>query len=143
MRHRLLVAIGAAALAAGIADAKPGADRGKPDRGGGESSGRDGGVDIDIDVILGDEQRRIVRDYYGERCPPGLAKKNNGCLPPGIAKKRYEIGRPIPDGYDRLPDDLVLRLPRLDDGYGYLMIDGDLVVVALATMIVIDAIGLS
>ena len=22
-------------------------------------------------------------------CPPGLAKKNNGCLPPGIAKKIY------------------------------------------------------
>ena len=21
------------------------------------------------------------------RCPPGLAKKNNGCLPPGIAKR--------------------------------------------------------
>jgi hypothetical protein len=25
-------------------------------------------------------------------CPPGLAKKNNGCLPPGIAKQRFNIG---------------------------------------------------
>ncbi len=23
--------------------------------------------------------------YYGANCPPGLAKKNNGCLPPGQA----------------------------------------------------------
>jgi len=33
-------------------------------------------------------------------CPPGLAKKNNGCLPPGLAKKRYDDWR---EGYDR-PD---------------------------------------
>ncbi|HEX8413322.1 MAG TPA: hypothetical protein VF637_05480 [Sphingomicrobium sp.] len=30
------------------------------------------------------------------RCPPGLAKKNNGCMAPGQAKKRFAQG-------DRLP----------------------------------------
>lgn len=35
-----------------------------------------------------------------EGCPPGLAKKNNGCMPPGQAKKRYGDWR---EGYDR-PD---------------------------------------
>ncbi len=47
--------------------------------------GNDGrfGFDIDRDV-------RRSRDYYAVRdCPPGLAKKNNGCLPPGQAKKLY------------------------------------------------------
>ena len=34
----------------------------------------------------------IVREYYveqfrGGRCPPGLAKKRNGCMPPGQARK--------------------------------------------------------
>jgi hypothetical protein len=34
----------------------------------------------------------IVREYYVEqfrssRCPTGLAKKHNGCMPPGQAKK--------------------------------------------------------
>ena len=29
---------------------------------------------------------------WGNSCPPGLAKKNNGCLPPGIAKKRWDRG---------------------------------------------------
>lgn len=26
-------------------------------------------------------------------CPPGLAKKGNGCLPPGQAKKLYSVGQ--------------------------------------------------
>jgi len=30
-------------------------------------------------------------------CPPGLAKKQNGCLPPGQAKKLYNVGQ----RYDR------------------------------------------
>ena len=43
----------------------------------------------------------VVSDRFGRlyaldargRCPPGLAKKNNGCLPPGQAKKLYNIGQ--------------------------------------------------
>ena len=44
-------------------------------------------------------------------CPPGLAKKNNGCRPPGQAKK-YDVGQRLPHGYngytpyDRIPYDL-------------------------------------
>ncbi|TAK45758.1 MAG: hypothetical protein EPO27_09515, partial [Betaproteobacteria bacterium] len=43
-----------------------------------------------------DQHRVAVRQYFGEhygeqfrgsRCPPGLAKKHNGCMPPGQAKK--------------------------------------------------------
>ena len=32
-------------------------------------------------------------------CPPGLAKKNNGCLPPGQAKKLYNVGQRWPGTY--------------------------------------------
>ena len=32
-------------------------------------------------------------------CPPGLAKKNNGCLPPGQAKKLYNVGQRWPGNY--------------------------------------------
>lgn len=35
----------------------------------------------------------------GEFCPPGLAKKNNGCMPPGQAKKAYGIGERLPSGF--------------------------------------------
>ena len=37
-------------------------------------------------------QGRIAANAWGRSCPPGLAKKNNGCLPPGIAKQRFNIG---------------------------------------------------
>lgn len=40
------------------------------------------------------------RDYGRNGCPPGLAKKNNGCLPPGQAKK---IGDRYDDSYGRVP----------------------------------------
>ena len=36
----------------------------------------------------------------GRGCPPGLAKKNNGCLPPGQAKKRLAIGSRYMSDYD-------------------------------------------
>ena len=44
-----------------------------------------------------DDHRTVVRNYYSEqfrvgRCPPGLAKKNNGCMPPGQARK-WNIGQ--------------------------------------------------
>lgn len=48
----------------------------------------------------------------GKACPPGLAKKNNGCLPPGQAKKLYERGHRFDSrftgytAYDRIPYDL-------------------------------------
>jgi hypothetical protein len=37
---------------------------------------------------------------YAGNCPPGLAKKNNGCLPPGQAKRRYNVGQRLPYGYN-------------------------------------------
>lgn len=38
-------------------------------------------------------QGHAAANYWGNRdCPPGLAKKNNGCLPPGIAKKQFDVG---------------------------------------------------
>jgi len=30
---------------------------------------------------------------WGNSCPPGLAKKNNGCMPPGQARKHYRAGQ--------------------------------------------------
>ena len=37
-------------------------------------------------------------------CPPGLAKKRNGCLPPGQARKLYRVGQRIPTGYRHYSD---------------------------------------
>ena len=42
----------------------------------------------------------IVSNYYDEQfrvghCPPGLAKKHNGCMPPGQARK-WRVGYVLP-----------------------------------------------
>ena len=38
-------------------------------------------------------QGRTAANYWGNRsCPAGLAKKHNGCLPPGIAKRSFNVG---------------------------------------------------
>lgn len=80
--------------------------------------------------------------YEHGNCPPGLAKKHNGCMPPGQAKKRYSIGHPLPRDFVILEVPVVL-LPRLapcPPGYRYGIIDGDLVQLAVGTLLVVDAI---
>lgn len=37
--------------------------------------------------------------YGAGGCPPGLAKKHNGCMPPGQAKKLYNVGQRWPGSY--------------------------------------------
>lgn len=92
-------------------------------------------IDSDDRAIIS----RYMRTYYRPNCPPGLAKKHNGCLPPGQAKK-YAIGRPIGD-YNSLPRDLLNMLspPR---GYRYVQVDKDVVLISEASKKVIDAVTL-
>jgi hypothetical protein len=76
MKHLLMIA-GAAALAvAGPALAKPG-------QGHGQGNPHAYGVSGPVGYGIGG-------------CPPGLAKKHNGCMPPGQAKKLYNVGQRFP-----------------------------------------------
>ena len=40
--------------------------------------------------------------YGAGNCPPGLAKKNAMCMPPGQFKKLYGVGQRYPSGYGSL-----------------------------------------
>ena len=40
--------------------------------------------------------------YGAGGCPPGLAKKNPNCMPPGRYKKLFEVGQRVPRGYPDL-----------------------------------------
>lgn len=93
-----------------------------------------------------DDSRRIVFDYYGGqarqgKCPPGLAKKRNGCLPPGQAKK-WQVGHPLPHGlvFHDLPRDIIVRLPPPPPRHRYVQIAGDILMIAVGTGMVVDAI---
>jgi hypothetical protein len=94
MMKQMLMLAGAAALAfAGPAVAKPG-------HGNGHGNAQSYGYGLNGPV-----------GYGVGGCPPGLAKKNNGCLPPGQAKKlavgqRFLPGYANPYAYNQIPYDM-------------------------------------
>jgi len=50
----------------------------------------------------GDHGKGALYGYGQGGCPPGLAKKNNGCMPPGKFKKLYGVGQRYPGNYGSL-----------------------------------------
>lgn len=107
-----------------------------------DAGAKGGDINISVDIRFGGDDRLAVRDYFSARgCPPGLAKKNNGCLPPGQAK-RWSIGHPLPRdviSYD-LPHDLLVKLRPSPSGYRYVRVGADLLMISVGTGLVIDAI---
>lgn len=93
-----------------------------------------------------DGKRAHIRRYYeeefrGGHCPPGLAKKHNGCMPPGQAKK-WRMGRPLPQDvviYE-VPPALVVRIGVPPSGYKYVRVASDILLIAVGTRMVADAI---
>lgn len=136
----LLVSLAAsAALLATSASADPAhKNKGGKHRGGGGDS-----LSIDIQIDTGD--RGIIQDYYGGvfrsgKCPPGLAKKNNGCMPPGQAKK-WAKGQRLPGDviYYDLPPELRVRL-KAPAGAKYVRVAADVLLIAAGTGMVLDAV---
>lgn len=84
-----------------------------------------------------------LKENYGRKCPPGLAKKNNGCLPPGLAKK-YKVGQPLPDDVltSTLPGELLKLLYPPRYGQKYIQVDKDILLIDQATRKVLDAVTL-
>jgi len=93
-----------------------------------------------------ERQRVVVREYYVTEhrvghCPPGLAKKHNGCMPPGKAKK-WKKGRPLPREviYYDLPPRLVVELGVPPSGHKFVRVASDILLIAVGTGMVVDAI---
>jgi Ni/Co efflux regulator RcnB len=104
------------------------------------------GNELRVGQYFGPPQRTVVYEYYGNparsgRCPPGLAKKNNGCLPPGQAKK-WGVGQSLPREvvYYAVPQPVVVQLGSPPVGTRYVRVDADVLLIAIGTNLVIDAI---
>jgi len=103
-------------------------------------------VDVKVGGYFGDQQRVVVREYYGKqysagRCPPGLAKKNNGCMPPGQAKK-WAIGQPLPRDvvFYPVPNAVVVQLGAPPAGHKYVRVASDILLIAIGSSMIVDAI---
>lgn len=136
------------------------AEAGKPDWAGDKSEKKEKKVSKDkgnkksggsgdgaiVNVYFTDSHRHTIREYYRSEyrsghCPPGLAKKNNGCMPPGQAKK-WRRGYPLPGDvviYD-LPGSVLRQLGRPPEGHRFVRVASDILLIAIGTGMVIDAI---
>jgi hypothetical protein len=90
------------------------------------------GSHIDIHLVFGAEETRLIRTHYAPRyrnLPPGLHKKlrRGGKLPPGWQKK-----------FEPFPVALERQLPPLPTGYRRGVIDGHAVIYSPGTQVMID-----
>jgi hypothetical protein len=98
--------------------------------------------------VIVDRDRGLVHTYYrteyaAGRCPPGLAKKNNGCLPPGQVNRAWIIGQPLPPEiiYEPMPRELWTQLTPPPYGYQYVRVNDDIVLIATATRVIAGLLG--
>ena len=117
------------------------------------------------DIFIGELEKRIIRSYYERQLvtyqqspewheyeknkgkkknkhkglPPGLAKK--GTLPPGLAKQLARNGH-LPPGLEKrsLPDDLIVELPPLQQGYRYVIVDDRVMLIKAASNLILDVL---
>ncbi|MBU1231699.1 MAG: RcnB family protein [Proteobacteria bacterium] len=115
------------------------------DRDDGYSQDRQG-YDVNVNIYFGDQHRNLIRNYYTEQyrsghCPPGLAKKNSGCMPPGQARK-WQVGRPLPRDviFHDLPSALVVQLGPPPAGHRFVRVASDILLITVGTGMIVDAI---
>jgi len=155
----LCAAFASPAFAQKDKDDKPGHGRGgppdkaasgNPGKGQGQGQGQGGpqASAPQVNIVINDRDRNSVYTYYrteyaGGHCPPGLAKKNNGCLPPGQAKKMWVIGQPLPAAivYYPLPGVLLAQLTPAPAGYQYVRVANDILMMAIGTRLIAGAIA--
>jgi hypothetical protein len=93
-----------------------------------------------------EESRISIHKYYSAQfrkghCPPGLAKKNNGCMPPGQAKK-WMIGRPLPRDviFHDLLQEVLVQLGPVPSRHRIVRVASDILMITAGTGMVVDAI---
>ena len=94
---------------------------------------------------IADADSSLIQGYLGQQfaqgnCPPGLAKKNNGCQPPGLARK-WAVGQRLPAGLGYpLPADLLRRLAP-PAGHTYMRVGTDILLIATGTSMVVSGLA--
>ena len=147
-----VLTIACAVATASVAFAQPdnkGHGRGNPQGGGpSNAASHPGGGGPQASISISDRDRNEIYSYYrgqyaAGNCPPGLAKKNNGCMPPGQAKKAWTMNQPLPAGvlYEVLPRDLLGRLSPAPSGYQYVRVANDVLMMAVGTRMIVGALA--
>jgi Ni/Co efflux regulator RcnB len=110
--------------------------------------GRGNGAVVVRQIVIIDRDRDTVRTYYRREfvagnCPPGLAKKNNGCLPPGQVNRPWAVGQSLPPEiiYQPMPRELWTQLTPPPPGYEYARVDDNIVLISTSTRVIAGMLG--
>ncbi|MFA9273631.1 MAG: hypothetical protein ACEQSE_02040 [Candidatus Aquirickettsiella gammari] len=167
LQKTLLLLVSASLMSAPALADKPswsGADQGKSEQHGKGHGKRDKGNERDHNdrddrndrgdrserevsrTYFSTQQRTVFVDYYSNEfrekgCPPGLAKKKNGCLPPGQAKK-WKRGQALPRDvvYEEVPQRVITVIGAPPAGHKFVRVANDILLMAVGTGMIIDAI---
>jgi len=97
-------------------------------------------------TYFSNDRQIVINNYYttsrdAKHCPPGLAKKHNGCQPPGNVKQ-WHRGQSLPADvvYYDVPSALTVQLGRTPEGQKIVRVGTDLLLISVGTGMVIDAI---
>jgi hypothetical protein len=115
MKNLILIAGAAMLVTTASAAAHPGKAHGK-----GKSAATSDGKPHKVaksnrGVVTSDRFGRLYAFNARGTCPPGLARKDNGCMPPGQAKRQYNVGQRYNGNfgtawtYNQIPENLQAR----------------------------------
>jgi hypothetical protein len=93
-----------------------------------------------------EEHRQVINVYYREHyshghCPPGYAKRQDGCRPRGHARN-WQVGRQLPREvifYD-IPPQVTVLLGPPPSHHRYVRVASDILLITIGTGMVVDAI---
>jgi Ni/Co efflux regulator RcnB len=96
--------------------------------------------------FFNDKHKAVIHYFYRNEfnrgsCPPGLLKQRHGCFPSGTGKL-WSYGRPLPRNiiFYELPPVLAVNIGMPPTGYRYVRVASDILMIAIGTGIVVDAI---
>ena len=103
-------------------------------------------ADLDVSIRFSSNEISVIHDFFHDyhldnHVDKKGGKKGSKPLPPGIAKN-LERGKPLPPGIAKrsLPNDLLVRLPPVADGYERVVIAGKILLIEIATQIIHDVL---
>ncbi len=93
-----------------------------------------------------EEHRQVINKYYTEHyshghCPPGYAKRQDGCRPRGHARN-WQVGRQLPREvifYD-IPPQVTVLLGPPPSHHRYVRVASDILLITIGTGMIVDAI---
>lgn len=99
-------------------------------------------ADLEVSIRFSSNEISVIHDFFRHHHVDKKGGKRGGKpLPPGIAKNLAR-GKPLPPGIAKqaIPNDLLVRLPPVADGYERVIVAGKILLIEIATQVIHDVL---